>query len=696
MSEAPRIEIAPPPVRREAARRVVHGVELVDHYAWLRASNWREVLRDPAALPPEIRAHLDAENAYADALLRPLAGLRERLRGEILARMEAKEASAALPFGPWVYQAVYDERAEHPVVVRRPRGGGPDEILLDAPALARGQAFFSLGPWRPAPTHSHLAYGADTGGAELYGLKIRDLASGADLPERIPDTTGRAVWSRDGRALLYLRVDAAHRPSRVYRHRLGTPPEADELLYEERDPAWLLWLSETGSGAFGLIASRRSDESEVRVVDLSRPDAPARLVEPRREGLRYDIDHAGAAFVIRTNDGGAEDFKLVTAPVAEPEAASWRVLVPHRPGVTLTAHRCVGEHVARLERVDAAMRLVVAPLGGGEEHRVPVGGEVASLAFEPALEPGALRYAVSTPVRPRETYDLDPASRTSALVKREILPRPPDPSLDAVTRLTARAPDGEGVPISLVHRRDLPRDGSAPCLLYGYGSYGWSVQPAFAPERLPLVDRGFVYAIAHVRGGTERGQRWYREGKFARKPNSFSDFIACAEALMTEGYTGPGRIVAHGRSAGGMLVAAGMNLRPDLFAGIIADVPFVDVLNTTLDADLPLTPTEWSEWGDPIRDPEAFGAIAAYSPYEGVRPGLHPPVLAVAGLADPRVTYWEPAKWIARLRFEAEGGPFLLRTDMAAGHAGRGGRLEGVEAQALEIAFALRCVGRHA
>jgi oligopeptidase B len=341
------------------------------------------------------------------------------------------------------------------------------------------------------------------------------------------------------------------------------------------------------------------------------------------------------------------------------------------------------------------MRLVVTPLAGGEEHRVPVGGEVASVAFDPVLEPGALRYAVSTPVRPRETYDLDPVSRASVLVKQEVPPQPPDPDLYTVTRLTARAPDGEGVPISLVHRRDLPRDGSAPCVLYGYGSYGWSVQPAFAPERLPLVDRGFVYAIAHVRGGAERGQRWYREGKFAAKPNSFMDFIACAEALAAGGYTSPGRVVAHGRSAGGMLVAAAVNLRPDLFAGIIADVPFVDVLNTTLDASLPLTPTEWSEWGDPIRDPDAFRTIAAYSPYEGVRPGLYPPVLAVAGLADPRVTYWEPAKWIARLRFAAGGGPFLLRTDMAAGHAGRGGRLQGVAAHALEIAFALRCTGRH-
>ncbi len=689
------IGVPPPVARREPTRRVVHGVEIVDDHAWLRAANWREVLRDSGALPPDIRAHLDAENAYAEALLRPLGPLRERLKAEILARMEARETSAPLPLGAFVYQAVHDESAEHPRIVRRPRGGGAEQVLLDAPALARGHAFFRLGAWRPDPTQRHLAYAADTGGAELFTIRIRNLETGADLGDAVPDTTGRVVWSADGRSFLYLRLDEAHRPARVLRHRLGTDPGADELLYAESDPAWLLWLSQTSSGDFAVIAARRSDESEVRVVDLRRDGEGARLVAPRRPDLRVDLDHGGDVFVLRTNAGGAEDFRLVTAPVDRPEEANWRDLVPHRPGVTITAHRCAGGIVARLERVDAAMRLVVAPLSGSEGETVPMDGGVAALSFDAVLEPDTLRFAVSTPVRPRETYDLDPATLARRLVKREEIPAPPDPALYVVTRLNARAPDGESVPISLVHRRDMPLDGTAPCLLYGYGSYGWSVQPTFAPERLPLVDRGFVYAIAHVRGGTERGQRWYREGKFEKKPNSFTDFIACAEALVAAGYTGPGRIVAQGRSAGGMLVAAVANLRPDLFAGIIADVPFVDVLNTTLDADLPLTPTEWSEWGDPIRDLAALRAIAAYSPYDNVRPQTYPPILAVAGIADPRVTYWEPAKWIARLRADAAGGPFLLATDMAAGHAGRGGRLESVEAQTREIAFALRCVHRH-
>jgi oligopeptidase B len=386
--------------------------------------------------------------------------------------------------------------------------------------------------------------------------------------------------------------------------------------------------------------------------------------------------------------------------VDRPEEANWRDLVPHRPGVTITAHRCAGAVVARLERVDAAMRLVVAPLAGGEGETVPVGGGVAALSFDAVLEPDALRFAISTPVRPRETYDLDPATLARRLVKREEIPAPPDPALYVVTRLDARAPDGESVPISMVHRRGMPLDGSAPCLLYGYGSYGWSVQPAFAPERLPLVDRGFVYAIAHVRGGTERGQRWYREGKFEKKPNSFIDFIACAEALVAAGYTGPGRIVAQGRSAGGMLVAAVANLRPDLFAGIIADVPFVDVLNTMLDADLPLTPPEWPEWGNPGQDADAFRVIRSYSPYDNVKPQRYPAILALGGLTDPRVTYWEPAKWVARLRANMTGGgPVLLKINMEAGHGGAAGRFDRLEEVALIYAFALNAVhgfGYHA
>ncbi|HYF53775.1 MAG TPA: prolyl oligopeptidase family serine peptidase, partial [Salinarimonas sp.] len=615
---------------------------------------------------------------------------------EMRALMEPREIAPPQPFGPWVYGAVTPVGAEDPTILRRPREGGADATLLDVGELRRRFAYFRLGAWRPAPTHAHLAWSADTGGAELFTIRVRDLATGVDLADTIPDATGRVVWAQDGRSFLYLRLDEAHRPARVLRHRLETDPATDELLHEERDPAWLLTLGETGSGAFATITARRSDDSEVRIVDLARAGGAARLVAPRRDGLRVELDHAGEVFVIRTNAGGAEDFKLVAAPVDAPDEAGWRDLVPHRPGVTIMAHRCAGAHVARLERSEAATRLVVSPLGAGAEATVPVGAGVAALSFEPTLEPGTIRFSVSTPVQPREVHDLEPASRATVLVKRETPARVPDPDAYLVARLEARAPDGERVPVSVVHRRDLVRDGSAPLLLYAYGSYGWSVQPGFAPERLPLLDRGFVYAIAHVRGGTERGQRWYREAKFEKKPNTFNDFIACAEMLAQEGYTAPGRIVAQGRSAGGMLVGAVANLRPDLFAGIVADVPFVDVLNTTLDDTLPLTPTEWSEWGNPIRDPGAFRAIAAYSPYDNVRPGLYPPILATAGIADPRVTYWEPAKWIARLRATATaGGPFLLKTDMAAGHAGRGGRLESLAANALEIAFALRCVHRH-
>ena len=679
--------IAPraPRPRQDPSVRRLHGFEVVDEYAWLRAPNWKEALHDPARLPPEILAHLRAEAAYCDWMLAALSGLRARLVGEM---RDAAEPwlRPPQPFGPWLYALRYGE-GEHPLVVRTPRGGGPETVLLDGNALAAGRPFFRLGQWRVSPDHRLLAYAVDLVGSEAYRIRIRDLAAGEDRDE-IPDASGSMVWSADARILYHVGLGPDLRPSRVLRHRLGGEAEA---IYAEADPTWAVALAPTTSDAFALINVRNSEDGEVHLVDL-HAEGPPRLVEPRRRGLSYDVDHRGEDLVVRTNADGAEDYKLVTAPLAAPGRAGWRDLVPHRPGVTILAHRCLARHLVRLEREDAAVRVVVRAHRDGEEHVVRVEEPFFRLRLEPtcAFDTDTIRFTTSTPVRPNETSAYDMARRSRAVVARQESRL--DPARYALARLWARAPDGERVPISVVHARDLPRDGTAPCLLHGYGAYGFSMDPAFAVERLPLLERGFVFAIAHVRGGAERGRRWYRDGKLERRENAFSDFVAAAGALIEAGYTGRGRIVAHGFSAGGMLVGAAVNRDPGLFAGVIADMPFVDVLHTMLDDELPLTPGEWLEWGDPIRDPDAFARILSYSPYEQVRPAPYPPVLARAAVSDARVTYWEAAKWIARLRARASGGPFLLAVDFT-GHSGNEGRVGRLQDRAREIAFALRCVG---
>ena len=684
----------PPRPRQEPARRTFHGRELVDEYAWMRATNWQAALDDPSLLPPEILGHLRAENAYADWHLAPAHELRQRLVAEMRSYTDPRTAKPPVPHGPYLYESRYGD-GEQPVLVRRPRVGGPEALLLDCNALARGHAFVKLGRWAVSPDHRLLAYATDTVGSEAYYIRIRDLAAHADLPDALPDTSGSMVWSRDGRALTFVRRGPDLRPNRVMHHRLGTPPGDDALLFAEHDPAWSVWLGKTGSQRFGLVTVHNSDEGEAHLFDLAAQTPVLRLVEPRRSGLSYDVDDDGERLVIRTNAGGADDRKLVTAFPDAPGAEHWRDLVPHRPGISILSHRCLARHIVRTERSDALVRLVVRVREGAAEHNLSVPEEVYSLHLEPGedFETEAIRYTVSTPVRSSETFEYDLSARAGTVVWRHEAPAVHDGDAYVLRRLWATAPDGERVPISLAHRRDLPLDGSAPCLLYGYGAYGSSVDPEFAVERLPLLERGVVFAIAHVRGGAERGQGWYDAGRLERRTNAFTDFLAAAETLIAAGYTRRGRIVAHGRSAGGMLVGAAVNLDPGLFAGVVADVPFVDVLNTMLDTELPLTPPEWLEWGNPIADAKAFDRIRAYAPTEQIRPELYPPILTIAGVSDPRVTYWEPAKWIARLRDRASGGPFLLETAMTAGHAGNEGRFRRLEERAREIAFALHCVG---
>jgi oligopeptidase B len=687
----------PPVAERRPQFSVHHGVELVDEYAWLRADNWQEVMRDPAVLDPQIRAYLDAENAFTHAALDDTSALQTALFAEMKARIKEDDCSVPSPDGPFEYFSSYVIGAQYPRLNRRPRGGGAEQVLIDGNKEAQGKPYWQIGAAAHSPDHRYLAYGVDEKGSELFTVRIRDLATGQDLPDAIPDTRSSIVWARDSQTLFYVRLDDNHRPLFVYRHRLGTPVELDALVYEEKDIGFYVGVGQTQSGQYITIDAHDHQTNEAYLIDADAPDGALRLIAPREHGHEYSVDHHGDRLFIMTNSGGAEDFRICEAPVAAPQMANWREVLPHRPGCLLLDIVAFAGHLVRFEREDSLPRIVIRHLADGAEHAIDLDEEAYSLGMSAGYEfdTTALRFTYSSMTTPAQVYDYDMQSRTRVLRKTQEVPSGHNTADYVTRRLLAPAPDGQLVPISLLYRKGTPLDGSAPLFLYGYGAYGITIPASFATSRLSLVDRGFVFAIAHIRGGKDKGYRWYTDGKLQKKVNTFTDFIAAGEYLVEKGYTRRGRIIANGGSAGGMLMGVVANMAPDLFLGIIADVPFVDVLNTMLDESLPLTPPEWPEWGNPIASKEDFDIIRSYSPYDNAAAKAYPHIFAYGGLTDPRVTYWEPAKWIARLRhLNTSDNLVLLKTNMEAGHGGASGRFEQLKEVALDYAFALKIAGK--
>ncbi|MEX0730658.1 MAG: S9 family peptidase [Aquisalimonadaceae bacterium] len=673
-----------------------HGHRREDPYAWLRDCRWREAMREPALLQPDIRAHLEAENAWTDSVMAPLGGLRGRLVNELRGRIREDDSSVPMRDGDYWYYSRYREGGQHPVICRRTGEDGEEQILLDGDDEARGKEYFRLGAIEHGPDHRYLAYAVDVAGAEVYVIRFRDMLTGEDLPDTLTDANGGFAWAADGRTLLYTVLDAEHRPRRVYRHTLGQDPAGDALVYEEQDPGFFVGVGGTASDRFLVIESHDHTTSETRVIPADRPDAEPRVLAARERDVEYDVEDHGDRWLIHTNAGGAEDFCIMTAPLDFEGRATWTSLIDHQPGRLIETMVVYQNWLVRLELADGQPSIVVRSLVDDSEHRVGFDEDCYQLGVIPGYEFATdnLRFTYSSFTTPARVFDYHMGDRSRVLRKAQEIPSGHEPARYVSRRLLATAPDGERVPISLFHHRDLTPGPETPLLLYGYGAYGITSLPGFAPNRLSLVDRGFVYAIAHVRGGQERGYRWYRQGRLGDKPNTFSDFIACAECLIAEGYTGVGRISVHGGSAGGLLVGAVLNQRPDLFRAAVADVPFVDVLNTMLDPELPLTPPEWPEWGNPIEDAQAYRTILSYSPYDNVRAVDYPHLLVTAGVSDPRVTYWEPAKWVARLRAVSTGnGLLLLRTNMSAGHGGASGRFDYLEEVAERYAFLLHANG---
>lgn len=693
----------PPIAPRRPHVHTEHGHERHDPWFWLRD-------RDD----PEVIAYLEAENRYTEAALAHLEGLRKTLFEEMRSRIQEDDISAPVPWGGYWYYRRTVQGLSYPIYCRR-RGSmdAPEQVLLDVNELARDHEYTSLGAFEISPDHRRLAYAVDHSGREIYDVRIKDLETGEHLPDALIGIWPDLVWAPDGRTLFYTTLDATLRPWRLHRHTLGAAQSADPIVFEEPDERFRVSAYRTRSDAYIVLAVRSALTTECHVLPADRPDGAFRCLQPRHTGMRYTVEHQGDRFLVLTNDSDdaegrhnddAIGFKLVEAPLDTRGRADWREIVPHRPGVTLERVDAFAGHVVLTERAHGLERLrVLVPEGEGfgspwrdDDHLVALPDPAYELGLEqnPTYDTSELRFAYSSLGRPRTVYAYDVRTRARTIVKQDSVLGDFDPDRYVVERLHATAPDGTQVPISLVRRRDAAT-GPGPLLLYGYGSYGISIDPGFSSVRLSLIDRGVAFAIAHVRGGGDLGKPWHEAAKFQGKMHTFQDFIACAEHLIATGRTSPDRLAIMGGSAGGMLMGAVINMRPELFRCCVAQVPFVDVVTTMLDESLPLTANEWEEWGDP-RDPAMFRAMLQYSPYDNVRDQRYPDLLVTSGLNDPRVQYWEPTKWVAALRAkvsEAHRSLVLLRTNMGAGHQGRSGRYGYLEERAFDYAFVLDRLG---
>lgn len=701
--------LSPPVAKQVPYERNHHGDTIADPYEWLRAKD-----------DPEVIAYLEAENAYAEQETAPLEGLRQSIFDEIKSRTLETDLSVPTRHGAWWYYSRTVEGQQYAIHCRCPVADPDDwtpptlaadtdiaeeQVLLDGNAEAAGHEFFSLGNFDVAEDGHLLAYATDIVGDERFTLRFKDLRTGELLVDEVPDTHYGGAWSLDGSTYFYVTVDDAWRPYRVWRHRLGTPVSDDRIVYEEPDERFWLHIGLTRSRKYLVLSLGSKITSEAWVLEADRPDGEFRVVAPRRTGVEYSVEHAVVAgsdrFLILHNDG-AENFALADAPVDTPDVDHWQPVIEHRLDTRLESVDAFARHLVLSYRRDVLTRLAVLPLddsGYGPPREITFDEELFACgpAGNPEWDQPLYRLAYTSFVTPATIYDLDVATGELAMRKQQPVLGGYDPTDYEQHRDWATAPDGTQVPISVICRKGTPRDGSAPAMIYGYGAYEASMDPAFSVARLSLLDRGMVFAVAHIRGGGEMGRAWYDNGKTLTKVNTFTDFVASARHLADRRWTSSDRLIAHGGSAGGLLVGAAVNLAPDAFGGVLAVVPFVDALTSILDPSLPLTVIEWDEWGDPLHDPEVYAYMKGYSPYENVTAQDYPAILAMTSLHDTRVLYVEPAKWVARLRAVKTGdAPLVLKTEMSAGHGGVSGRYERWKETAYLYAWALDVAGaRH-
>ena len=678
-----------------------HGITRADPFAWLRDDNWQAVMKDPAALNTDIRAHLEAENAYTDSVLAPTRAVQEKLFTEMRGRILEDDNSVPVNNGNYAWATRYVTGGEHPLLCCGPRDAEISDmrVIVDGNQEADGKDFFKIIDSAASPTGRHLAWAYDDKGSEYFTIKLRRLADGKDEADTLVDTGGSFAWSACGRYLFYVAVDENHRPHRVMRHKIGSAQAADHVGYEEADAGFFVGLSASRSGRFLFIDAHDHETAEAHLIDAHAPLSDPVCIAPRETGIEYDVhdDAARNRLIITTNwdgDAKADDFQICAAPVPQNtgDKKNWQIIRAHQAGCLVLDALPFENHLVALVRENALPRLDITDWESGKTQSIAFDEEAYDVSLGGLAEyaTGNLRFTYASMTTPTQTFDYDMTTGMRVLRKTQSVPSGHEASDYVTRRITATGHDGAQIPVSVLYHKDTKLDGTAPVLLYGYGSYGITIPAAFSVTRLSLVDRGFIYAIAHIRGGRACGHNWFMDGRGPKKTNTFEDFVSAARDLIARGWTKPGQISIHGGSAGGLLVGTTVNLAPELFCGAVAEVPFVDVLTTMLDDTLPLTPPEWPEWGNPIESKDAYTLIAGYAPYENIEAKAYPHILATAGLTDPRVTYWEPAKWVAKLRTtRTDDRLTLLRTEMTAGHGGKAGRFNQLHEIAFVYAFLL-------
>jgi len=672
------------------------GNERVDEYFWMRLSDEQKNAQVPDSQTVNVLAYLNAENDYAKAIMKHTEEFQQKLFEEIKGRIKEDDETAPYLDNGYYYQTKYYTGKEYPVFFRRKEGSDSAQILLDVNKLAEGQKYTGVGGMSVSPDNTLLAYGVDHVSRRQYTLFFKDLKSGELLPDKIDNVSGQAVWASDNKSVFYVLKDPETlREAQVMRHILGSPVTEDKLVYDETDETFSVSVGKTKSKKYITIESNQTLTSEVHLIDAAKPDGKPMVFEPRVVDRLYSVEHLNGQFYILTNADSARNFKLMKCADNKIGKENWKVVIPHRTDVLLENFEVFDKYLVAAERIKGLTNLRVISLADGSEHFLDFGEETytAGISINPNANTTLLRYSYSSLTTPNSVFDYDMATRTRTLLKQEIVLGGFDKNNYESKRLWAKAADGTMVPISLVYRKGFVQDGNAPLLLYAYGSYGSSTNPSFRSSVISLLDRGFAYAIAHVRGGSEMGRQWYEDGKLLKKINTFTDFNDCARYLINEKYTSAKHLYAEGGSAGGLLMGAIVNMEPELYNGVIAQVPFVDVVSTMLDATIPLTTFEWDEWGDP-RKQEYYDYMLSYSPYDRVKKQNYPNMLVTTGYWDSQVQYWEPSKWVARLRDnKTDDNILIMDVNMAAGHGGASGRFERLRKTALEYAFILDLEG---
>ena len=669
----------------------IHNEELIDNYSWIKQKDWKEVILNPSKLNAQVKKYLDEENLFKENQLKDINDVEKKLFEELKSKIKNEDNSVPKKDGNYFYGYKYNKNSEYPIYYRKNITNNSEEIILDCEKKSKTHTYFNVASISHSHDHKHVAYNIDTNGSEYFSIFIEDIQKKELLSPEIKNTTGDIVWSLDSKYIFYVRLDQNHRPTKVFQHKIGSNSEKDLLIYEEKDPSFFCSINLSKTKNYLFIRTADHETSEYLFINLKLNETKPILFRKRIKKIEYDLEHHEKFFLISTNIDNAKNFKIMISH--EESYQKWEEFIPYNKVNLILDFILLKDWLIRLERTEGSENIIILNLNNKDQHKISFDEEAYNLSLDHGYEyeTDVFRYSYSSPTTPKSVFDYDCKSKKLELKKTQEVPSGHNKDDYICKKIFATAHDNEKIPITIFYKKGVKLDSSNYLLLYGYGSYGISIPSNFSTNRLSLVDRGIVYAIAHIRGGKEKGYEWYENGKLLNKKNTFLDFISCAEKLCEDKYTSPKKIVAQGGSAGGLLMGYIANERPDLFLGIIAQVPFVDICNTMLDEDLPLTVTEIPEWGDIKNDKKSFLYVKSYSPYDNVKKQNYPHMLVTGGISDPRVTYWEMTKWVAKLREnKTDNNLLLLHMNMTAGHSGASGRFDYLKEIAMEYGFVLK------